>query len=343
MTNINNITSLSSVNEDTSTKSVLFFWAPWHEDSVSLDSVFTTISTIAPEVNFFKVEAEETAELSQHFGVTVVPTFVTCVGRVALDKLEGEDAHAAILTQTVRRLMDYDVKLEARDSSNGDDVLSEDLTAQVKKSKEELLDDRLESLIHASEVMLFMKGIPTAPRCGFSRQAVEIFSEAGIEFGSFDILGPDDQDVREGLKKKSDWPTYPQIYVRGELIGGLDILKEMREEGDLSEQIGVTKKESLNDRLKKLLSRSRVMLFMKGLPSSPRCGFSRQIVEILNGEDVPYDAFNILEDEEVRQGLKAYSDWPTYPQLYVSGELVGGLDIVKEIAESGDLGDLLKG
>lgn len=85
------------------------------------------------------------------------------------------------------------------------------------------------------------------------------------------------------------------------------------------------------------------MLFMKGIPSSPKCGFSRQIVEILDSHHVSYDAFNILEDEEVRQGLKEYSDWPTYPQLYVEGDLVGGLDIVREMEESGDLKDLLTG
>mmetsp|Transcript_880 Transcript_880/g.1950 ORF Transcript_880/g.1950 Transcript_880/m.1950 type:complete len:86 (-) Transcript_880:1361-1618(-) len=82
---------------------------------------------------------------------------------------------------------------------------------------------------------------------------------------------------------------------------------------------------------------------MKGIPSAPRCGFSRQIVEILDSFGVSYDAFNILEDEEVRQGLKEFSDWPTFPQLYVEGDLVGGLDIVKEMEESGDLKDLLTG
>lgn len=85
------------------------------------------------------------------------------------------------------------------------------------------------------------------------------------------------------------------------------------------------------------------MLFMKGIPSSPKCGFSRQIVEILDSYNVSYDAFNILEDEEVRQGLKEYSDWPTYPQLYVEGDLVGGLDIVKEMEDGGDLKELLTG
>jgi len=70
---------------------------------------------------------------------------------------------------------------------------------------------------------------------------------------------------------------------------------------------------------------------MKGNPEAIRCGFSRQIVEVLKTNTIAFDTFDILSDEEVRQGLKAYSDWPTYPQLYVDGKLVGGLDIVKEL------------
>ena len=72
------------------------------------------------------------------------------------------------------------------------------------------------------------------------------------------------------------------------------------------------------------------MLFMKGTPSAPQCGFSRQLVSILRENSVRYGFFNILADEEVRQALKEYADWPTYPQLWMGGELVGGLDIVRE-------------
>lgn len=100
---------------------------------------------------------------------------------------------------------------------------------------------------------------------------------------------------------------------------------------------------STDERLKQLVTRHRIMLFMKGIPSSPRCGFSRQIVDILDSFHVSYDAFNILEDDNVREGLKKYSDWPTYPQLYVEGDLVGGLDIVKEMFDSGELEELLRG
>ncbi|PYH93928.1 monothiol glutaredoxin-4 [Aspergillus ellipticus CBS 707.79] len=89
-------------------------------------------------------------------------------------------------------------------------------------------------------------------------------------------------------------------------------------------------KEALFARLAELVKAAPVMLFMKGTPSSPQCGFSRQLVAILRENSVKYGFFNILADEDVRQGLKEFADWPTFPQLWVEGELVGGLDIVKE-------------
>ncbi|KAK9738288.1 Thioredoxin [Popillia japonica] len=101
--------------------------------------------------------------------------------------------------------------------------------------------------------------------------------------------------------------------------------------------------DNLEQRLKSLINKHKVMLFMKGNPETPRCGFSRQIIEILKSSGVAYDSFDILSDEEVRQGLKTYSDWPTYPQLYVNGELLGGLDIIKEMQAAGELESALKG
>ena len=184
--------------------------------------------------------------------------------------------------------------------------------------------------------MLFMKGSPDAPRCGFSRQIVEILQAEKVAFGHFDILT--DEEVRQGLKTYSNWPTYPQLYGDGALIGGLDIVKEMKEDGELKAALPATATaEPLDARLKKLTAQSPVMLFMKGSPDAPRCGFSRQIVELLNGESVTFGHFDILSDEEVRQGLKTFSNWPTYPQLYAEGSLIGGLDIVKEMKEDGEL------
>jgi Grx4 family monothiol glutaredoxin len=79
------------------------------------------------------------------------------------------------------------------------------------------------------------------------------------------------------------------------------------------------------------------MVFIKGTPQSPKCGFTRQLLSILEGLGTDFDYFDILSDENVRQNLKIYSNWPTYPQVYLKGELLGGLDIIKELKESGEL------
>ncbi|CAI0407435.1 unnamed protein product [Linum tenue] len=201
------------------------------------------------------------------------------------------------------------------------------------------LDSRLESLINSSPVMLFMKGKPEEPKCGFSRKVVEILKEEKVDFGSFDILT--DAEVRQGLKVYSNWSSYPQLYIKGELIGGSDIVLEMQKSGELrkvlSEKGVIIQKETLEDRLKRLVSSSPVMLFMKGNPDAPKCGFSSKVVNALKEEGVTFGSFDILSDEEVRQGLKAFSNWPTFPQLYYKGELVGGCDIVLELRTDGAL------
>lgn len=89
-----------------------------------------------------------------------------------------------------------------------------------------------------------------------------------------------------------------------------------------------------------LVTNNRVMLFMKGNKMFPQCGFSAAVVEVLKKHGVPFEAFNVLSDMNVREGIKEYSDWPTIPQLYVGGEFVGGCDIVREMDATGELVEL---
>ena len=97
----------------------------------------------------------------------------------------------------------------------------------------------------------------------------------------------------------------------------------------------------VNARIEEQLKSHDVLLYMKGTPDFPQCGFSGQAVAALNAIGKPFAFVNIFEDEEVRQGLKTYSNWPTFPQLYVKGELIGGSDLVIEMYHSGKLAELL--
>ena len=93
--------------------------------------------------------------------------------------------------------------------------------------------------------------------------------------------------------------------------------------------------------IKNIIDKNDVCLFMKGVPDAPQCGFSMTVSKILKHLNIKYEAVNVLENEEIRNGIKAYSDWPTIPQLYIKGEFIGGCDIVKEMFEKGELKELL--
>ena len=95
------------------------------------------------------------------------------------------------------------------------------------------------------------------------------------------------------------------------------------------------------DRIKQDVSENEVVLFMKGTPVFPQCGFSATVVQVLTHLGVQFKGINILEDPELREGIKEYSSWPTIPQLYVKGEFVGGCDIIREMFETGELLELM--
>ena len=98
----------------------------------------------------------------------------------------------------------------------------------------------------------------------------------------------------------------------------------------------------IKSEIENIINKNEICLFMKGNPEAPQCGFSMAVSNILKHLNVSFEAINVLENEEIRNGIKIYSDWPTIPQLYVKGEFVGGCDIIKEMYEKGELKELLE-
>ena len=99
---------------------------------------------------------------------------------------------------------------------------------------------------------------------------------------------------------------------------------------------------NINDEIKGLIEKNKVCLFMKGTPEVPQCGFSLAVANTLKHLNTKFESVNVLENEEMRKGIKTYSDWPTIPQLYIMGKFIGGSDIVKEMFEKGELKTLLE-
>jgi Grx4 family monothiol glutaredoxin len=224
---------------------VVYFHAPWAEPckqmSTFLSALATTFpATYPPTVAFASLNAEELPDVSEKYDVTAVPYVVLQRNGAIIEKISGSDAakvRAAVEkhagksgstgkpslppAQTVTKQENTGLNgvSPAANHASSHGAVSE--AASGEQTKEELWK-RLEGLVKAAPVMLFMKGTPSSPQCGFSRQTVALLRERSIRYGFFNILA--DDDVRQGLKEFSDWPTFPQLYVDGELVGGLDIV-----------------------------------------------------------------------------------------------------------------------
>jgi len=204
---------------------VVSFIAPWSENCNNTKDLTRELLS-DPELKkvlFMELPAEDYPKLSLRYGIKSVPSVVFIKGEKEVERLVGGDVrnYASLVTQL------------ANDGATVEGIPTRSVEGKVKV-KEALhvsMEDRLKALINQADVMVFMKGDPAQPRCGFSRQVVQLITEAGVPFKTFDIL--EDEDVRQALKDFSNWQTYPQIYVKGELIGGLDVIREMQEMGNL--------------------------------------------------------------------------------------------------------------
>jgi Grx4 family monothiol glutaredoxin len=235
------------------TLAVIYFHAPWAKPCEQMSIILKTLASTYPAnapISFLALNAEEVPEVSEEYDVTAVPYIVLQKDGKTLETVSGSDAakvRAAVEkyagagsgdskaslppAQTVTRPAQSNGaegganSLSSYAPSAQDPKTAPEYTAgesQTGESKEDLMK-RLAELVKAAPVMLFMKGTPSAPQCGFSRQTVSVLREKGVRYGFFNILA--DDEVRQGLKEYADWPTFPQLWVDGELVGGLDIVR----------------------------------------------------------------------------------------------------------------------
>ncbi|KAF3941171.1 Glutaredoxin-3 [Dactylella cylindrospora] len=216
------------------------FHTSWAAPCKQMNEVFSAIaqSSSPSKASFISIDAEEVPDISEEYEVSAVPFFVLVKNGNVLRKISGADpkelmdaiqSHIDGVAGTTQTSIPPAQKVTApansiADSTTGPNGTAEGSTADTEAEPEESLNERLTKLVKAAPVMLFMKGTPAAPQCGFSRQLVGILREHNIRYGFFNILK--DDEVRQGLKEFSDWPTYPQLYHNGSLVGGLDIVKE---------------------------------------------------------------------------------------------------------------------
>ncbi|KAF2085576.1 monothiol glutaredoxin-like protein-4 [Saccharata proteae CBS 121410] len=233
---------------------VIYFHAPWAAPCKQMTTILQALASTypvesPPTIGFLSLDAEELPDISEAYDVTAVPyivlqkngqTLETVSGsdaskvRAAVEKYAGKSGNPGKLGLPPAQAVDKSAQepngvagtsknLSSYAPSSNDPETAPEYSSGEQPSKEELFA-RLEGLVKAAPVMLFMKGTPSAPQCGFSRQTVSLLRERGIRYGFFNILA--DDEVRQGLKEYAEWPTFPQLWVGGELVGGLDIVRE---------------------------------------------------------------------------------------------------------------------
>ncbi|WRT65878.1 Grx4 family monothiol glutaredoxin [Kwoniella shivajii] len=225
------------LSTDLNRVSCLNFWAPWAEPCKAFNQSIEEKSKQFPQVLFLNIEAEELSDISESFDIEAVPSFLLIRGHTLLARHSGSDV--LLLVSLLQQHSGSSSTSTSSTSSSTTPLATSNVvpqapnSAEPKPRTEEEIIKRCHELMNKHKVVLFMKGNPTSPKCGFSRQTVGLLREQGVEFAWFDILS--DEEVRQGLKKVNDWPTFPQIIVRGELVGGLDIVREMVENGEFQE------------------------------------------------------------------------------------------------------------
>lgn len=306
-------------------RSIVNFHAPWAGPCAQMNVVFAELHQQYSKVRFSTAAAEAVPEVTARYGISTVPTFLMFgLGRL------------------VRR-------------QDGADALK--LCGHIEwlsgASRQELEDGACEMYARKGEVTVVMKGNAERPRCAFSKQMVEVLRKAGVVFESVDVL--EEGFLREEMKRWAGWRTYPMLFARGKFVGGVEVVRELAEEKRLTEalegavvemgrtgrtwggEVVVDDGERVRRRMEVLTKGAQVMVFMKGVKEAPRCKYSKKVVALLKEQGVEFESVDVLADDEVRQGMKVFSEWPTFPQVYGGGNFVGGVDVVEELAASGDL------
>ena len=181
--------------------------------SVSLLEALTELSSELPEVCFVKVDLEVFKDAPSYFSIDMVPTTLLVQGTQTVNRIEGADTPSIISSIN-------------HHSSNWAESIQKIQSSMYAK---------IESIINQNPVCLFIKGSPEEPKCKFTRRLMQIMK--GKEFGHFDIL--EDDGVREWMKRYSNWPTFPQVYVKGEMLGGVDIIEELNSSGELDSSLAL--------------------------------------------------------------------------------------------------------
>lgn len=294
------------------TQLTLLSFIDQNEQSLHLQEFFTELISSFPVQVLLVQASPETLGLLSQYSVTKVPTTIFIIGFVEQYRIEG--SHIPDLVSQVELL-----------TSSFSSIFESIRNSQYTK---------LQNILSQYKLAVFAKGTQSAPKSRRSLKIKRILS--GYDYTYFDLNT--DPLLAQWLQVYTNLKFLPVYFIDGNLQGSIEELVEQTKTGELFKLLG----QDLNERLKKLTNSSKYLVAMMGSKEEPICGFSKRLIAVLDKYGIDFDSFDISFDGEVCEGLKKFSNWPTYPQVYVDGELIGGYDICCQMDNEGSLKEALK-
>ena len=288
---------------------VNFFYAPKLAQSEELLSSLKSIASFYTDAIYVFIDIEKCPDLVKAFDVLVVPSIVLSdANKKVLKRLENPQMNELILN------------LE-------DDIALFKTNFAVEKER---MFAKIEKILDVSQVMVFIKGTPLEPKCGFTSSLLEIMKSFGLNFGYFNIL--EDEDVRNWLRYYAKWNTYPQLHINKKIIGGLDVVKDLVANNKFLELIPETaKKGDPSIKFNRILEecKGKIVVFMGDLAADE----SKKMAKLLKDNGVKFVVSEVMGDKNLEQYILGKYNEKSLPLCFINGEFVGRFDTLYEICQ----------
>lgn len=214
----------------------------------------------------------------------------------------------------------------------------EELDGMIPESCKSNPVSKAKRILEQSKLVVLINGSIENPGDDTSKSLVTAMNASKLEYTALDVSAEPGY-----LSAFAPGQPVPYVFYNGKPACALEGVSQLLESADLQKEVAA-RPLTVIERIEALLKENNAILFMKGSPQNPQCGFSRKVVDLLQKYDgFSYNYFDIFGDNELREALKKYSNWPTYPQLYVKGKLIGGIDVLQELDEENELSEALFG
>ena len=292
---------------------VNFFYAPKYAQTEQFIESLRNISCFYSEAIYIFIDIEKCPDLVKVFEISMIPTIILSdANKKILKRLENPQSNELILT------------LE-------DDIALFKTNFELEKKR---MFNKIENILSINPIMVFIKGTPQEPKCGFTSTLLDIIQSFGLNFGYFNIL--EDEDVRNWLRYYAKWNTYPQLHINKKIVGGVDFVKDLVSKGKFEEILPLnSRKSDPKSKLFRLLNecKGKILIFIKDLINND----TKTMVRLMKDNGVKFILNEVKNDEKLEEFILETYKVKALPVCFIKGEFIGDSHVIKEICQSNKL------